>query len=322
MEIVLEPLVLIISKNMQLQEMREQVASNINTLSGSDILDREVTSSDIDRYLNKICRQVYSLMIRRQEGRGVQNKTAPTYQVSGTASTSSTSTTLVTTEDIFSNQMVGSKVLNSTDNEIATITEYIDATTVTLDTTIDDTWDGDTIYIFTGIYTFSGDMTRVKKVERVGIKYNKTDLDYKTIRAARDRDEYDVYDGIEFNKTFNQLAPIYIFEDTKVNNTKVMSIKIRPIPTIVDETGIFVRARDRFQDLTNDTDEPNLPEPHDCIVSGATSETLKKMKLFDDARIYKADYMMERKDLLDFKETDPVKSYINTTRSSNFYRAR
>ena len=63
--------------------------------------------------------------------------------------------------------MIDAYVVNTTDGDSRHITGYTSGTTVTVDSDIDDDWDGDTIYVFTGIYTFGGDATDIYRAREV-----------------------------------------------------------------------------------------------------------------------------------------------------------
>src|SRR5690606_25639838 len=65
----------------------------------------------------------------------------------GPASASSTGSTLVMGSSVFFPWSVGAVVKNVIDLEQRTITGYTNGTTVTVDSPINDTWDGDTITI-------------------------------------------------------------------------------------------------------------------------------------------------------------------------------
>lgn len=68
--------------------------------------------------------------------------------LSTTISNSSTGSTLVVNDNIFTSAMVGTTVTNTTDGQTRTITGYTNATTVTVDSAINDTWDGDDLEIY------------------------------------------------------------------------------------------------------------------------------------------------------------------------------
>lgn len=67
---------------------------------------------------------------------------------STTVSASSTGSTLVADTEIFNSGMVGLTVSNTTDGTTRVITAYTNATTVTVDSAINDTWDTDTIKMY------------------------------------------------------------------------------------------------------------------------------------------------------------------------------
>ena len=64
-----------------------------------------------------------------------------------TVSSSSTGYSLVSTTSVFNSNMVGNRIYNKTDNTSAIIDSYVSATNVILKTPINDTWDGDEIYM-------------------------------------------------------------------------------------------------------------------------------------------------------------------------------
>lgn len=67
---------------------------------------------------------------------------------STTVSASSTGSTLVASTSVFNSGMVGMTVTNTTDGATRTITAYTSATTVTVNSAINDTWDGDSIVMY------------------------------------------------------------------------------------------------------------------------------------------------------------------------------
>lgn len=67
---------------------------------------------------------------------------------STTASASSTGSTLVASTAIFNSGMVGMTISNTTDGTTRTVTAFTNSTTVTVNSAINDTWDGDTIEMY------------------------------------------------------------------------------------------------------------------------------------------------------------------------------
>src|SRR5689334_12416347 len=163
-------------------EMKDRIARNLNQLNGTDestIINGIITETWIDNEINYIYRNEIAQLLSDKFPNDFTAKTTAThlYTATGTVSASSTSTTLVATTSIFTNGMVGFTVQNSTDDETAVITAYTNATTVTLDTTIGDTWDGDTIYVLGNEYSLGGSAATLKEVKNVWIKYLSTDTD-------------------------------------------------------------------------------------------------------------------------------------------------
>jgi len=77
----------------------------------------------------------------------IQNLSLSVTVASGTVAVASTDNTLVATVAVFTADMVGYIILNSTDSEVAVIGAVNNTTTVTLDRNINDTWDGDAFVI-------------------------------------------------------------------------------------------------------------------------------------------------------------------------------
>lgn len=78
-----------------------------------------------------------------------------------TVDAASTAKTLVGPAGTFKADTVGSIVFNITDLKMAKIISWTSATTVVLDTTIGDTWDGDTVYILSNIYEHTTPVTAI-----------------------------------------------------------------------------------------------------------------------------------------------------------------
>lgn len=98
------------------------------------------------------------------------------YTATFTVSSSSTSTTLVAPSGTFTADMVGAEVFNATDGAFATIIEWGSSTTVTLNTSIGDTWDGDTAYVIQNVYRLGGTVNSM-----VGFKENFVSWDEDTM---------------------------------------------------------------------------------------------------------------------------------------------
>jgi len=106
------------------------------------------TTSEVD-FTNFIGRHYY-VGNNATDLRYVTETGAATIQaaVTGTVDASSTASTLIATTSIFNVGMVGLTITNITDAATRTITAYTSPTQVTVNSAINDTWDGDSIAIY------------------------------------------------------------------------------------------------------------------------------------------------------------------------------
>lgn len=282
---------------MNFLELQQLVAENINYLDVNDnIVSRDVSQNTIKRYLNRTYIDVlFPLYANIYPEYYTQPATMPTYHATGTVSTSSTGYTLIANSAIFSDGMIGAKVYNATDGAYAIITDWTSDVQVTLDTQIDDTWDGDTIYVFTGIYFFGGDATgKVYRPEWVGIKYDTNKKDYQRADSKSERDVYARRRGTDHNNVFSQLSPIYMFSTYLNANEPSSAVTIQPKPLVVIEDGVFIEYIRIPDEMVGDADEPRVPKAaHNLIALGATVSCLMKMKMYGDAREFENKYNKE-----------------------------
>ncbi|MFQ5493568.1 MAG: hypothetical protein ACE5DX_05420 [Candidatus Dojkabacteria bacterium] len=334
---------------MNLKDLRETVAENLNYLTQEgDVVDADVDADTIDRFINnRYLEEVYPVFGKRHPEFYSQSAVCPTYDETGTADTSSTGTTLVATTPIFTNAMVGAKVLNSTDDVVAKIESYTNTTTVELDTTIDDDWDSDTIYVFTGVYTLLGDLTDASSILWVGIKYQNDSssgeptTDHIRVMPAKDEDIYRWRRGTRVEDTFAESDPRYIFEARLAAGLPTSTLKILPIPEtlLLDnnssarDDGVFVRYKQKPSKLVNDTDVPRLPEGHHLLLAhGATADCFIKMGQTDRVGLFDnsinepwegtGKYNRSFKALMAWRGAERVNRAVNFTESTEFILAR
>lgn len=325
---------------MKLKEIRQTVAENLNYLDeNGEINEADISPSTIDRYINnRYLFDIFPAFSKRTPNFFTQNAHTPTYQEIGTADSASTGTTLISTNAIFTNDMVGAKVRNITDDVVATIIAFTDSITVTLDTTINDTWDGDTIRVFTGLYTLRGDISDVSSVLWVGIQYDIDDAllpttDHRRAHIIEDEDTFSVRRGRRRQEGYSKAHPRYIFQSVTSASVPTSAIKILPIPDEVIETGVFIRYTQQPEKLVEDTDEPRLPEGHDLILAhGATADCLLKIERTEDSRVYDnstnkpwqgdGKYNIAFKNLLDWNGAERVGRAPNFGRSTESFLTR
>jgi hypothetical protein len=175
-----------------------------------------------------------------------------TYSATGTADATSTGTTLIATTNMFSNNMVGFDVYNFTDGTTATITAFTSATTVTVDTTIGDTWDGDTIYVLGNEFTLTGTAADAFEINYVWIKFNSGDQNYLRLEHFGKTRNYE--NGYGFN--FSSLSSFYTTTLT-VNGIPTPAVGIYPM--FNSYAGKFyLEYLKKPPVLVNTTDSPSL----------------------------------------------------------------
>jgi hypothetical protein len=294
---------------MDLTTMKKRVASNIGQLASdaSTIIDSSVTGTEIGQRINELYREELFPFFARKYPEDFWHETYPlaTYTATGTVSASSTGTTLVASTSIFNNSMEGFTVYNATDSESAVISSYTSGTTVTLDTTIDDDWDGDTIYILGNEYTFGGDAADLFTVARVGIKYSSSDTYFKTCELTKKRDAY-----LEGSETYSKVSPLFYRTTITVNNIPKQAIGILPFPDHYAGR-LVVWYVERPPEL-GASDEPMLTIQgiSEVLVNGVSAWAFAKLKMWEESERYQQKYERGKVDIL--KSYKP--SYAGTTK--------
>lgn len=281
---------------MNLGEMTKRVASYINyddssgdLLTGKDISETNIHNWINDRYLEEIFPEFSKL---RPEFYA-EEATTPNYSATGVVDASSTGKTLVATTAIFTNGMIDGFVFNSTKSEKAVITGYTSTTVVTLETEIGDDWDGDTIYIFDGRFTFSGDASDLNRLMYLGVKYESGN-DYRKAEYIDDRDLFSNQRGPEIKHRQYSLAPLYTFDTFDISGDPTSGIIVYPYDwDEVLEEGIFLRYVAIPSALSADADEPRLPQGHHkLLVYGATADAFDKLQMYDAANKFETRYQI------------------------------
>ena len=175
--------------------------------------------------------------------------------------------------------MVGHTVYNSTDDETAVITAYTSATTVTLDTTIADTWDGDTIYILGHEFGLGGNATDLRSILKVGVKYDSDATYYTTCRYVPKSKLFQ--DGSE---TYYESDPVWYPTTVDISGVMTTAIGILPEPSENIANGIELEYIEQPAALSEDADVPRLPVgSHSTLVFGGTADALRKLMRLDEA---------------------------------------
>jgi len=271
-------------------DIKNEVARNINQLASNEttITSGIITETWLNNNLNYLYRkELAQLLIDKfpADFRAVTTETS-LYTAMGTVSASSTSTTLVASTAIFTSDMIGYTVQNTTDDETAIITGYTNTTTLTLDTAIGDTWDGDTIYVLGAEYGLGGVGTSLKEIENVWMKYASTDTDW--VKADMRRKEDLLLDG---NETYFKDNPKCYMTTVDVADVPTRAIGFRPFPD--DYTGKFYLEYTKLPpELTDDVDVPSLDVVGigEALVCGLTYRAFRTLKMTNEMMLWKNEY--------------------------------
>lgn len=270
---------------MTLLEMKIQVANHLGMLAtdGTTILDGKQTATGIVNDINYVYRETIFPRLSDLFPDDFVQSTYPinTYTATGTVDATSTGTTLVSTSAVFSNAMEGFQVYNSTDDEFATIETYNSSTSVTLDTTIDDDWDGDTFYVLGNEYAFGGSAEDLKDILGVAIKYSSTDTNYTEANPTR---KHKVIWRLQEHSTGN---PKWYPTTVDVLGVPTKGIGIVPYPTNYNGK-IQIIYVEKPPALSNDSDTPTLDVTgiSEAIVNGAIARGKRVLNKFDEAANY------------------------------------
>ena len=282
---------------MTLTNLRKRIGSNIGYVDSSgDILSgKDITSTDIDNWINdRYIDDLFSTLSIQYPEDYMQESKASFYKTSGTVSATSTSTSLVATTSIFNNGMVGDHVYNSTDGDLVEITAYSSATAVTVDSAIDDDWDGDTIYVLGTEFALGGNATDARSIVYVGAKYTTDDTYYKTCNQRNYNDLYK--DGSE---TYSAINPIWYPTSVDVDGVMTTAIGILPEPEENVANGIYIKYIEQPAAMSSDTDVPRLPlGSHSILVFGGTADALRKMRRYDEANQFELLYQKGKMDMI------------------------
>ena len=282
---------------MTFTNIKKRTASNIGYVdsSGDILASKDITETDIGNWINdRYLDELFPLLSVQYPEDFHQEGKMNFYKTTGTVSASSTSTTLVATGNIFNNGMVGDRVYNSTDEDTATITAYTSATTVTLDSEIDDDWDGDTIYIIGHEFGLGGNATDARSLTRVAVKYDSDDGYYRT---CEQRDKNFLFQNGD--EVYSQSAPVWYVTSVDIGGVTTSAIGILPEPMQSVSNGILIEYTEQPSALSVDADVPRLPlGSHSLLALGATANALRKLMRLDEADRYEQLFQVGRGEMV------------------------
>ena len=283
---------------MQLTTLRVNIAENINQLSsdGSTVVEGQVTSAGITRHLNQIYLDEVFQVLADKYRQDFEQDTYPqgTYTATGTVDATSTGTTLVATTSIFDNTMEGFTVQNTTSVATAKIVTYVSPTQVTLDTTIDDDWDGDTIYVLGNEFPIAGDASNFREIKQIQVKQTTADQEYKVCGRINKNDA--VKNGFSY---FTRESPVYYLTTVDVDGTPTRTVGILPFPT--EYTGKWKMTYiEKPAALSEGTDEPlyNNIGVNEILINGTTAWAFAIKREWDSAKYWNMLYEKGKNELI------------------------
>ena len=278
---------------MTFENIKKRIASNIGYVdsSGDILTGKDITETDIGNWVNDRYRDdLFSIISSQFPEDFAQVGKLNFYKATGTASSSSTASTLVATGNVFNNGMVGDKVYNSTDEEITEITGYTSATTVTVDATIDDTWDDDTIYIIGHEFGLGGNATDSRSLTSIGVKYDSNSTYYKKCTYKSKRLTF-----LNGNETYSEGSPVWYPTTVDIGGVATSAIGILPEASKNISSGIEIEYIEQPSVLSSNSDVPRLPlGSHSVLVAGGTADALRKLMRLDEADRFEQMYRAEK----------------------------
>jgi len=282
---------------------------------------KDVKEADMLDALNDICFDAFVEYVKVNPEYYVTEATADNYAATGTISAIS-STTLTAITAIFTSDMVDGIVYNSTRDSKEKISAYTSTTVVTLDNAPSDWEATDTIYVFTGVYTFEGDIDDIYGDPAwVGMMYNTTDDDFNKCNLYSDSQAFRTRRGRNKDTSFSEDDPIYNLIKVTVDDSPIQAVKVRPIPDTPVTKGVYIRYIQQLEVMADDDAVPNFPEMHHKFLSdGAISEIcFGHLEDSEKGAIYKQKYDEGLARLLDsITSQDEVRSYPLQSRLNEF----
>lgn len=282
---------------MTFTNIKKRVASNLGYVdsSGDLLASKDISATDLGNWINdRYIDDLFSTLSSQYPEDFTQIGRLNFYKTTGTVAAGSTSTTLVATESIFNNGMVGDKVYNSTEGELAVITGYTSATTVTIDQTIGDDWDGDTIYVLGHEFGLGGNATDLRSILRIGVKYDSDDDYYKTCRPMAKSKLFQ-----EGGEDYYATGPVWYPTTVDISGVMTTAIGILPEASKNVANGIELEYIEQPAALSADTDVPRLPlGAHSTLVYGATADALRKLMRLDEADRFEQLYQAGKQEMI------------------------
>lgn len=282
---------------MNFDTIKKRIGSNIGYVdsSGDILTGKDITATDIGNWVNdRYLDDLFPFLAHQYPEDFKQEGKLNFYKATGTASASSGDTTIVATGNIFNNGMVGDTIYNSTDGAKAVITAYTSATTVTIDTDVDNDWDGDTLYVLGHEFGLGGNATDIRNITRVAVKYDSDDEYYRTC-DYRDKNKAFQNGG----ETYYENNPIWYPTTVDISGTPTTAIGVLPEATENIANGILIEYVEIPSALSATSDVPRLPlGSHSVLVYGGTADALRKLMRLDEADRFEQMYQAGKMEMV------------------------
>ena len=282
---------------MTFANIKKRIASAIGYVdsSGDILASKDISETDLGNWVNdRYIDDIFSLISGQYPEDYLQVGRLNFYKATGTVSASSTASTLVATGSIFNNGMIGDTVYNSTDEESRTITAYTGATTVTVDSAIDDDWDGDTVYILGHEFGLGGNATDLRSLIRVAVKYDSDNDFYRTARQITKKKAYEIG-----NEVYYEGDPVWYPTTVDIGGVPTTAIGVLPEASQNVASGIQVEYIEQPTALSDNADVPRLPlGSHSALVLGGTADAMRKLMRLDEADRFEQLYQAEKQNLI------------------------
>lgn len=248
---------------MQFIDLKKRAGAILNLLDSSSafLTGRDITEAQLGNWINDAyIEDVFSMLSAQYPMYYERQAYVANYTTTGVVDAASTGSTLVATTNLFNNSMIGLYVENTTDNTTTQITDYTNATTVTVSDTIGDTWDGDSIRVINSTYTLSGNASDFYMLEEVTMRATTTS---QYIRAIQ-RFEKDLFQNLYSagSEPYNTQSPVYYLTKVQTTTGPINAFTLLPLLKNGDDKCVYIKYIEKPALLSADSDEPFLPLGH------------------------------------------------------------
>lgn len=240
-------------------------------LDGTDVLtDRSLNLDTIFTYVKKAYAKAFVEYKNRHKNDLSQEAYGSNWQAVSTVNVSSADNSLIVDDSIFDNNCLHGYINLANTSEYIKITGYNSETNILLESNIPDTWIGQSVYLMTGRIPFTGDLADVLGVEYVGMILNPGES-YTPLEISSHKEIH------HFNFFESNTGNVYIKENfvNSDTDTKVLGIRVLPIPKVAIPNSIYIKYTHNADTLTMEGSPIFPADHHHFIAYGAAAMTGK-----------------------------------------------